>query len=175
MPDIAAKEGEVKVLNDAFQGASAAFIIGYQGTKCEELKGLRRKLSPSGSKLAVVKNSWASRAVAGTAAADLDKLCVGPTAVIWAKGDPVSSAKVVSDFAKDVEAFKLKGGVVDGSVVSAKDIDALAKLPSREELLSKLLALINAPATQLLRTINAPAQQLVGTLGAWQRELEKRG
>ena len=174
MPNIAAKESEVAVLSEAFKGASAAFVIGYQGTKCEALKGLRRKLGPSGSRLAVVKNSLASRAVVGTAAADLENLFVGPTAVIWAKGDPVSSAKLISDFAKEAETFKVKGGVVHGSTVSAKDIDALAKLPSREELLGNLLALINAPATQLLRTINAPAQQLVGTLGAWQRELEKR-
>jgi large subunit ribosomal protein L10 len=100
-------------------------------------------------------------------------MLTGATAVVWSANDPVQPAKLLTEFAKDSETFKLKGGVVDGSVVQVKDVEALAKLPSREELLSKLLALINAPATQLLRTINAPGQQLVTLLSRYKDKLEK--
>ena len=175
MPDIAGKESAVRELNAAFADADAAFVIGYQGTKCEQLKKLRRKLAPNGSKLAIVKNSMTRRAVEGTDAAPLGHLFIGPTAVVWAKGDPVSAAKMLSEFTKEVESFQVKGGVVDGTAVSPQDIDALAKLPSREELLAKLLGTINAPAAQLVRMINAPAAQLVGVLGAWQRKMEEKG
>ena len=101
-------------------------------------------------------------------------LAPSPTAIVWAKTDPVAPAKVLKDFGKDRENFSVKGGVVDGSVVSASDVKQLADLPSKEQLLSKLLALINAPATQLLRTINAPAQQFVSLLNAWKDKLGEK-
>ena len=99
---------------------------------------------------------------------------LGPTAVIWAEEDPVTPAKALSEFAKEHENFKLKGAVVDGSLVDGSGIEALAKMPSKEQLLSKLLALMNAPATQLLRTIQAPSAQFARLLGAWKTELESK-
>ncbi len=169
------KEITVSTLNANFSQSSAAFLFNHQGCTCEELTGLRRKLRPTGAKLAVVKNSLARRAIADTDSAALVELFTGPTAVIWSGKDPVTPAKVLTDFAKTKEALQIKGGILDGSAVQAKDIEALAKLPSKEELLSKLLALINAPAVQLLRTINAPSSSLVRLLGAWKGEIEKKG
>lgn len=175
MNNIAPKEDLARALNEQFSGAHAAFVVSYQGTKCEEMKTLRKKLRPAGATMSVIKNTITRRAVQGTTAEKLDALFVGPTAVIWAKDDPVTPAKVLSDFQKESETFKLKGGVVDGALVKPSDIEALAKLPSREELLSQLLALINAPATRLLQTINAPASSLVRTLEAWRHKIEEKG
>jgi len=160
---------------EAFAAAGASFLVSYQGTKTEDLTKLRRSLRPSGAKLRIVKNTLAKKALKGTAGEKLEDLLAGPVAVIWAKTDPVGPAKILAEFTKTVETFQVKGGVVDGQVVNAKAVAELAKLPSKEELLSKLLALINAPATKLLQTINAPASQLVGVLGAWQRKLEEKG
>ena len=172
--NLAAKHGTVDEMVAAFRDANVAYVVGYQGTKCEDLKALRKKLRPAGAKLAIIKNTLTCRAVQGTAAESISDLFTGPTAVIWSETDPVTPAKVISEFAKDSETFKVKGGVVDGAVVKPSDIESLAKLPSREELFSKLLALMNAPATRLLQTINAPASSLARVLEAWRRELEKR-
>jgi large subunit ribosomal protein L10 len=170
-----AKEAVVSDLNQRFSEATAAILIEYKGSTCDELTKLRSDLRPSGARFAIVKNTLAKRAVEGTPAESLAKDFVGPIAVLWTGEDPVAPAKVVSKFAKDNDTFILKSGVVDGDVVDTSGIENLASLPSREEILAKLLAVINAPATQLVRTINAPASQLVGTLGAWQRKLEEGG
>lgn len=161
-------------LSEKFSGAELAILVGYQGCKCEELTALRRQLRPAGAKMAVVKNTLVRRALTGTGREDLVKDLAGPTAVIWTGEDITTPAKAVLDFAKGNEKFVVKAGVLGDTVLDKKAVEALASLPSREELLAKLLALINAPATQLLRTINAPATQLVRLLGAWKAELEKK-
>lgn len=171
----AEKQEEIDFLTGQFHDATAAYLVGYQGCKCSELTTFRRKLRQSGATFQIVKNTLAKRAVKGTGAIAIEKLLVGPTAVIWAKKDPVSPAKVISEFAKGVENFKLKGGVVEGSQVSAAEIESLARMPSREELLGRLLALMNAPAVRLLQTIKAPASSLARVLEAWRAELEKKG
>ena len=167
------KQDQVSVMNERFAGAMASFVVEYKGCTCEDLTGLRHKLRESGASMSVVKNTLAKRAVADTPAAGLDDMFSGPIAVVWSGEDPVSPAKALTDFAKDIEAFEVKGGVVDGAVVGTSEIKDLASMPSKEELLAKLLALINAPATQLLRTINAPAGNLVQLLAAWQRKKEE--
>lgn len=168
------KQTELDLLTEAFQKTPAVFLVGYQGCKCSELTQLRRKLRSTGAKFRVVKNTLAKRAAKGTSAEKLEELFTGPTGVVWTDRDSVAPAKLVTEFAKGVENFKIKGGVVEGSVVKVSDIEALAKMPSREEILAKLLALINAPASRLLQTINAPASALVRLLGAWKGELEKK-
>ena len=95
--------------------------------------------------------------------------------MIWSGEDPISPSKVVADFAKANEKFVIKAGVIDGSVLDADGVKQLAAMPSREQLLGKLLGLINAPATRLLQTINAPASSLARLLGAWKEEIEKKG
>jgi large subunit ribosomal protein L10 len=160
---------------DAFAAAGSSFLVSYQGTKTEDLTKLRRSLRPSGAKLRIVKNTLARKALKGTAGEKLEDLLAGPVAVIWAKSDPVGPAKILAEFSKTVETFQVKGGVVDGQVVSANAVAELAKLPSKEELQSKLLSVLNAPATKLLQLLNAPATQMVGVLGSWQRKLEEKG
>lgn len=169
---LAQKEQLISKLNQNFTGAQASFLINYQGCTCADISGLKRKLKPMGADIAVIKNTMASRAVGGTSMEKLQNLMTGPTAVVWANEDIVAPAKILKDFGKDRESFKIKGGFVDGQVVDGAAIGALAELPSKEQLLSTLLALINAPATRLLQTINAPAQQLVGLLDAWRGKLE---
>jgi large subunit ribosomal protein L10 len=126
-----------------------------------------------GATFRVIKNTLAKRAVEGTPAEGLVDVFVGPVAAVWTGEDPVSPAKMLKGFAKQSDGFELKAGVVEGSVVDVNGLEELASLPTKEELISKLLALINAPATQLLRTINEPASSLARVLGAWQKKLDE--
>ncbi|MCC6931999.1 MAG: 50S ribosomal protein L10 [Deltaproteobacteria bacterium] len=169
---LAQKEQSVQELNQNFTGAQASFLVNYQGCTCADITGLRRKLKPIGADVAVIKNTLACRAISGTSMEKMQDMLAGPTAVIWAKKDIVTPAKVLKEFGKDRDYFKIKGGFVDGQVVDGSAVAALAELPSKEQLLSTLLALINAPATRLLQTINAPAQQLVSLLDAWRAKIE---
>lgn len=168
------KEQLVGEVGEYFASSGAAYLVNFEGCSCQSLTELRSELRPSGAKFAIVKNTLIKRAVAGTDAEGIGEGLVGPTAVVWAGEDPVAPAKVISKFAKAQDSFSIKSGLIDGKVIDAAGVGQLAELPSKEELLSKLLALINAPATQLLQTINAPAAQVVRLLGAWQSELEKK-
>ncbi len=167
------KEKLGEALHSKAEVSSLAILVNYQGLTCENVVQLRKQLSPTGAKFQVVKNTIARRSIKETKAKGVLDYFVGPTAVIWSGTDPVAPAKVISDFAKGNEKLKIKAGVVDGSFLSATDVEALASMPSREQMLGKLLGLINAPATRLLQTINEPATQLVRLVAAWRDKLEK--
>lgn len=169
------KEQVVAELNQRFVQAGAAFLVKYQGCTCQELTGLRNDLKPAGAKFAVVKNTLASRAVKGTEAEVLADLFDGPTGVVWAGEDPIVSAKAVSTFAKGKEHFAIAGGVFEGKLLNGEDVQALAALPGKNELIANLLSLINAPATRLLQTINAPASSLARVLDGWRAKMEEGG
>lgn len=168
------KEIAVGGLHESFANAGLSILINFDRCTCDELTKMRRELSKSGSKLAVVRNTLAKRALKGTDAEGISDYFKGQTAVIWGAEDPVHPAKVVCDFVKTKEEVKIKAGSLNGKVLSADEVKELASMPSREQLLSKLLALINAPATRLLQTINAPATELVRLLDAWKEEVGKK-
>jgi large subunit ribosomal protein L10 len=108
----------------------------------------------------VVKNTLAEKASEGTKVAEGLKNLSGVTSIAYTTGDPVAMAKALTKYAKDVPEFTFKVGVVEGRVISIKDIEALANMPSKEELMSKLLFLINAPAQRLATAINAVPRNL---------------
>lgn len=168
------KAQSVVELTELFGSAQAAYVLSYQGSTCAQLTALRKELRPTGASFAIVKNTLAKIAIADTEAKDLASEFNGPVAVVWTKEDVVSPAKIIAKHSKTVTALSVKAGVFEGKVVSKNDVEAIATLPSREELLSQLLALMNAPATRLVQMINAPATQLVRTLDAWAQELAER-
>lgn len=168
------KESTVTEVGTRFKGAEFAVLVGYQGCTTAEILELKKKLLPFGAKFSVVKNTLAKRALADTSAAKLSEFFVGPTALVWSGKEAVGPAKVLKDFAKENDKLKIKAGLFGADVLDSKGIDYLASLPSREELLCKLLGLMNAPATKLLQTINAPAATLARLLGAWRDKLENK-
>lgn len=170
----AEKEQVVADLAAKFAKADS-IVVNFKGCTCASLTSLRRKLKQSDAGFEVIKNTLAERASQNTAAAGLSNLFVGETAIVWLRDDVVGPAKLVRDFAKENEHFKVKGGVVEGKVVTTADLQTLANLPSRTELLGKLLGLLNAPAVKLLGTINAPASSLVRLLEAWRAKKEGQG
>ena len=172
--NLAEKESLVAGYEKFVKADSTTFLVDYKGTTCADLTSMRRKLKGAGAQLVVAKNTLVKRAIKDTAADGLKVYLKGPTAVVWAT-DPVEPAKILTDFAKDKETFKVKGAYVDGAVVDAKGVEALAKMPSKQQLQAQLLALINAPATQLVRLMNTPATNMVRLMDAWRAELEKKG
>jgi large subunit ribosomal protein L10 len=150
-----------------FRDAPHAVLAGYSGLTVNSANELRRKIDQIGGRYTVIKNRLARRAAAGTAVEKLADQFRGPCALVTHQSDPIALAKTMTDFVKDHPAIELRAAVVDGSsVVDAKGVQQLAKLPGLLELRAQLLALINTPATTLVRLLGTPGSQLARVVDA---------
>src|SRR6202034_4289084 len=134
---------------------STVILSTFQGITVEQDTQLRRSVEAAGGKYQVVKNTVAERAGAGTPPEGLLKNLKGTNSIAYTNTDPVALAKILTKVAKDVPAFQFRAGLVEGRVISIAEIQQLANLPSKEELLSKIMFLLNAPAQRLAMTLNA--------------------
>jgi large subunit ribosomal protein L10 len=135
----------------------------------EAVNALRRRVRAEGKgdyEYRVTKNSVLRRAAEGSDVAGIAELFRGPTAVALSYSDPAGLAKILQEFAKDHETFEVKGGVLDGAAIGRNEIATLAILPSLDELRSRIVGLIQAPASKLARLLNEPAAQLARLFGA---------
>ena len=160
------KEQIVQELAQRLMDTQATFLADYRGINVEQATELRRELTQAGVEYRVVKNNLLKLAAKGTPSEDLQSYCTGPTAIALSGADPVAPAKILSKFAKKVDAFELKAGVLSGQLLSVADITALAELPSREELLAMALRTMNAPLTNFVGTMAAIPRSLVQVLNA---------
>src|SRR5271167_4589642 len=151
----AKKIEQVEKLSQDLQGASHAIVGTFSKLTVEKDYELRKAVRSAGASYRVVKNTLAERAAKGSKVEDAMKDLAGVTSIAYTSGDPVALAKVLSKYAKDNPEFTFKSGVVEGRVVSIKEIESLATMPSKEEIMSKLLFLINAPAQRLVTVVNA--------------------
>ena len=156
----AKKIEQVEKLTKELEGANHAIVGTFAKMTVEKDFELRKAIRGAGAKYQVVKNTLAERASKGSKVEDAMKNLAGVTSIAYTSGDPVALAKVLSKYAKDNPEYTFKAGIVDGKVIAIKDIDALANMPSKEELFSKLLYLINAPAQRLATTIAAVGRNL---------------
>jgi large subunit ribosomal protein L10 len=166
-----------EMLSEYGQGlatAPHAFLLGYQGITVPQVTELRNRVRQSGGEYIVVKNTLALRAIDGQALSALKEHFVGPTAVVWSATDPVAVAKALTDFAKDVPVLKFKAGLVEGRPVAADQIKDIAQLPGREELIAKLLYLMQSPITRLARVLAAVPQQFVAVLDQVRKQKEEQ-
>lgn len=161
------EEKKAVVAEIAAQVASAQTVVvaEYRGITVEKLTTLRANARKEGVYLRVLKNTLARRAFADTPFAGLSDQLVGPLAYGMSK-DPVAAAKVMHEFAKTNDKFVVKAGAMPNFIMSAKDVGNLASMPSRDELLSKLLATMQAPITQFVRTLNEVPTKFVRGLAA---------
>lgn len=159
------KQAVVAEVAKQVAGAQAIVMAENRGMPVAAMTQLRAKARASGVYFRVVKNTLVRRAVADTPFSPLADKMVGPLAY-GIGSDPVAVAKVLSDFAKGNEKFVITGGAMPGQVMSAKDIVALASLPSREELIARLLGTMQAPVAKLVRTMNEVPSKFVRTLAA---------
>ncbi len=152
----------VSDLSEKLNGSSFMLVTDYQKMKVPQFGELRNRLSPVGGEIHVVKNSFLKRAMATSGMPDVGDQLTGQTAVVTGKADVAPIAKILKNFAAEFKIAALKVGVVDKSVLSTKEVEALADLPPREVLLGQLLGMLLAPATSLVRLLNEPASSLPG-------------
>lgn len=160
------KEAVVAELREKFQGAQAAILGEYRGLTVARSDKLRRALEKEGATFRVVKNTLAHLAVEGTEFEVLKDAFKGPLGVVLAYKDAVAAAKVVDAFAKENPLFVVKGGALGGKLLSAADIEALSKLPSREQLLGQLVGVMVAPIRNLLGVLTGVPRSFVQVLHA---------
>ena len=141
---LAKKQSDVEVLKEKLGKSKLVILIDYRGINVEDITKIRAELRKTDSEYVVAKNSTLKFAVKDTDVKELSEILEGPTAVTFSYEDYVSPAKVLYDYAKDSEFYKIKGGIMDGKIVSAEDIIKLAKLPSREMLLTQLATVLLA-------------------------------
>ena len=156
----AKKVEQVDKLGVELKKVSSLVIATYSKLTVAQDYELRKTLRSSGAKYRVVKNTLAALAAKGTPAEEALKDLSGVTSIAYTEGDPVALAKAVSKYAKDNPEFTFKAGVVEGRVISIKEIQPLATMLSKEELFSKLLFLMNAPAQRLVTVMNAVGKDL---------------
>jgi len=148
----------------ALPAAEHAFLVSYKGVTVPQVTDLRARIRQKGGHYLVVKNTLALRAIQGGALGSLAEHFAGPTAIAWSSEDPVAIAKVLTDFVKEVPALEFKAALVEGRAVAAAEIQQIAQLPSREQLIAKLLYLLQSPITRLARVLAGVPQQFVSVL-----------
>jgi large subunit ribosomal protein L10 len=158
------KDQDIEQLHREFEGAPNALVVGFQGIKVGDDERLRRELRQANLTYRVVKNTLAIRAAEGTPIEQVRDSFTGATAIALSKSDPVTLAKVLSKWAKESPVFSFKAGVVEGRVVAVKDIDAIANMPSKEELVSKIMFLINSSAQRMAVVAAGVARNLAVVL-----------
>ena len=160
------KQKDLEALAEQFQTASAGMLIGFKKLTVAKDQELRRQLRDAGATYQVVKNTLARKAADGTPFAQAEEYFKGVTALALAEGDPVQLSKAISKFVKDnPDVFSFKAGVVEGRVVALRDVEAIATLPSKEELIAKIMFLINAQAQRLATVISAVPRNLAVVVG----------
>ncbi|MBY5042279.1 50S ribosomal protein L10 [Streptococcus agalactiae] len=156
---IAKKAEQVELIAEKMKAAASIVVVDSRGLTVEQDTNLRRSLRESDVEFKVIKNSILTRAAEKAGLEDLKELFVGPSAVAFSNEDVIAPAKVISDFAKDAEALEIKGGSVDSKFTSVEEINALAKLPNKEGMLSMLLSVLQAPVRNVAYAVKAVAEK----------------
>ncbi len=156
----------VAEVNQAAASALSAVLADYRGLTVSEMTEMRAKARKSGVYLRVVRNTLAKRAVEGTQYECLNEAFVGPTLLAFSTDEPGSAARLIKDCAKDYDALEVKALSIDGELLDAGQLDRVAKLPTKDEAIALLMAVMQAPITKLARTLKEVPGKLVRTVAA---------
>jgi large subunit ribosomal protein L10 len=162
----AEKREVVTALHDVFAKTGVVVVAHYAGLTVAQMTKLRSEMRSAGGQVKVAKNRLAKLALEGTDAKGIVDLLKGPTCLAFS-ADPIVAPKIAVKFAKANEKFVILGGSMGTTVLDAKGVSTLAELPSLDELRSKLIGLVQAPATKIARTLNEPGAQLARVFGAY--------
>ncbi|WP_067934911.1 50S ribosomal protein L10 [Alicyclobacillus kakegawensis] len=160
------KEQLVQEIADKFSRSKAVIVADYRGLNVAESNELRKQLREAGVEFKVLKNTMTRRAAEKAEVPGLQEFFVGPSALAFGYDDPVAPAKVLHEFARKHKALELKGGLVEGRIISASEVEGLANLPSREGLLAMLLSVMQAPLRNLAYAVKQVAEQQGGEAAA---------
>jgi large subunit ribosomal protein L10 len=167
----ARKETAIQELRDRLAGAQNLFLTDYAGLTVEEITKLRGELRKDGNTYSVVKNTL-FRIAAGDVATQLDQFLAGPTGIVFAGVDPVAPAKALKTFSDTTKKIEIKAAYIDGRVVDAAQVDALAKLPPKIELVAKLVGSLSSPLRGLVTVLSGNQSGLVRVLNAIREQRE---
>jgi large subunit ribosomal protein L10 len=166
------KEAAVKELVDKFGKAKSLVLTDYIGLNVAEMTELRAKLREAGVDYKVVKNTLAKIAANDSDLSEINEFFVGPTAIAFGIDDVISPAKILDEFAEEHDVLEIKGGYLNGEVISKEKVESLAKIPSREELLAKAFASMKSPVTGLVNVLSGNMRNLVSVLSQIKEEKE---
>ena len=167
-----AKEAEVAEIQEKLQKSQSVMFLDYRGLTVSEVTELRNKMRAAGVEYKVIKNTMMRRAAREAGVEGPDEILEGPTAVAFGYEDPVAPAKILVDFIENAKKTQLKGGVLAGRAMSQAEIKDLASLPSKEQLLAKLMGSLNAPVTGLVMALSGIPRKLVYALNAIKEKKE---
>ena len=159
MAKVEIKKPIVDEISELLKDAKSAVLVDYRGLTVEQDTALRKQLREAGVVYKVYKNTMINFAVKGTEFEELSKHLEGPTAIVYGTGDYLEPAKIIYNFSKDNDFYKIKGGIIDGKVMTAEEIIALAKLPSRQELLGMLAGALLGNISKLAVGLNEVCKQ----------------
>jgi len=166
------RSDEIQALKTLFEGVLGGVVTDYRGLNVEQISDLRRRFRERGVGYKVVKNTLTRIAVEGTQYNDLIDILTGPTGIAFTEGDPIAPAQVAVEFSKDHEALEVKGGFMEGQVLSEEQVREVSRLSGVKELKAQFLATLNGPAQKLLGVLNAAPQKFLGVLMAQAAKME---
>lgn len=165
MPNVQNQETLVQIKED-LQDIQAMWVVDYRGLTVKEIQQLRRDIREADAVMKVYKNTLMNLALEELELPEMGDVLSGPSAFVFAAGDPVASAKAIKEFAKKNENLEIKGGIMDGQFYDAAQVEAIAALPSREELIAKLLGTISNPLVKTVRVLNGPMEAFARCVSA---------
>ena len=168
------KEAVVDSIKAKLEASQSVVLIDYRGLTVAEVTELRNQMREAGVEYQVLKNTMIKRAAEKAGIEGLDPILEGPTAVAFGINDPVAPAKILTKFAKDTKKITIKGGVLAGNAIDVAAVENLAKLPSKEELIAKMLGSLNAPITGLVMVLSGVTSKFVRTLEAIRVQKEEQ-
>jgi large subunit ribosomal protein L10 len=171
------KERVVDELTEKLRNSDTMIVADYRGLTMPQIDALRGQLIEKGARFTVVKNTLTRRAAEAAGAEALLALLEGPTAIAFveADGDAVAVAKALADSARDTRVLEIRGGIMQGRVISGADVEELAKLPPLEILRGQVIGAVIAPLSSLVALVNAPLQNLYGLIDARIEQLQEQG
>ncbi len=167
------RSDQITELKGLFANVQGGVVTDFRGLNMKQMTELRRRFRQKGVSYKVVKNTLTRIAVENTSYQGLEKYLAGPTGIAYTDGDPIVPFKIALDFAKENQALNIKGGFIEGSVLTEQQVTAVSKLGGKNEVRAQFLSVFNAPAQKLLSVFNAASQKFVGVLKAQEEKLEK--
>ncbi len=168
----AEKAATVAEVHEKLKAAKVAIVTEYRGLTVAQMTRLRQQMRQAAGEYSVIKNTLVRRALKDTAYGDLDRLLDGPNGWVFGYEDPVAISKTLIKFIEENEKLRIKGALLEGEFMDQAKVKVLAQMPSKPELQAKLLALMQAPATQLVRLMQEPASMMVRLLESFRKQKE---
>lgn len=165
MPSVQNVE-KLQAIKEDLAEVQAVWVVDYRGLTVKQSEQLRGAIREADASMKVYKNSLVQLALKELDMPEMDSVLAGPSAFVFAAGDPVASAKALKDFAKGNENLVIKGGIMEGAAVDAETVEQIASLPSREELIAKLLGSLQNPMAKTVRVLNGPMEAFARCVSA---------